>query len=880
MPEPFSFEYNNTVYTKEVANAGEAQDFIDSVVNNPYTVGVAGDEPIRIQPYIGGVAPETASERYRIEQMPIPVKRTLLESALDPSGRLTKTLMDMGVDYGTISGIGGVADQAAFDVAALGSTAAASMPDIALGTVGAFTYPFETLIQGTPTNETLLGIASTFPTATAVEELFQEVAPDVGAGVAPRSVFRRVAEPAVPFGPPGGRLRESLEGLASGVGGETLGALEKAIFAKESDLGRLLGMLGAPVTTRAAEDIAKGTIPVAEQAVQALRPDIEGMAAEELQKFVPAVFEPEFQQAQTIGAAGTPRTLAEVEPSAAMYQKVIEQSAPEIAEQMQAKGQTLQEALTDYGATKVKETELPSVLKETAQTMEETKQAAQGNLIEIVADPTTLQPMEQGGKIRENLQLRRDQDNDLLNEEWERITRGPEGRVKVNVSAGKDVISEFVVGKTYAKQYANLPEELKTYIETLQNTPDSIRLKDLDKLRKEGTKLFPKISGDRQALFVYMNIQNAFLDAASDYATKKKMPEVKVLKDLITAQKDFYDTYGTGVVRDILKPKYTGFEKLAMDAEDIVGKLIAKPSKVQELINKFGRGFKEKMVLRQALLNKMHNQTPKNYSKFIDERREIFQKVFGGDLELVESYAQRAVQPTGYEKYAKLANATIPQEIFKNDKATQEFVDFFADTPAIELAQGRFIELMQKPSAKKGTYEDLKRLYGSQGKILFGNEYDDVIEILDEVNILKGVERAERGVARANSITGPTVIKKERIELNRDLIQLARKGTVLGSLIGTLLPSGERNIFKKAGGLLIGARTGRYLEKLGKNTEEQLNTLLGELLRNPEQIKLLQAPANKENVKQFESILMQLSKGELLAKSSMITGRQLEATGE
>jgi len=138
-----------------------------------------------------------------------------------------------------------------------------------------------------------------------------------------------------------------------------------------------------------------------------------------------------------------------------MYQKVIEQSAPEIAEQMQAKGQTLQEALTDYGATKVKETELPSVLKETAQTMEETKQAAQGNLIEIVADPTTLQPMEQGGKIRENLQLRRDQDNDLLNEEWERITRGPEGRVKVNVSAGKDVISEFVVGKTYAKQYAN-----------------------------------------------------------------------------------------------------------------------------------------------------------------------------------------------------------------------------------------------------------------------------------------------------------------------------------------------------------------------------------------------------------------------------------------
>jgi len=317
MPEPFSFEYNNQVYTKEVANAGEAQDFIDSVVNNPYTVGVAGDEPIRIQPYIGGVAPETASERYRIEQMPVPVKRTLLESALDPSGRLTKTLMDMGVDYGTISGLGGIADQAAFDVAALGSTAVASLPDIAMGAAGAIAYPYEVL-KGTPTEETLLGIASTFPTATATEKAFQEVAKDVGAGVTPRSLFRRVVEPAVPYGPKGTRLRESLEGLASGIGGEALAGLERAIFAKESGLGRLLGMLGAPVTTRAAEDIAKNTIPVAEQTVQAFRPDIEGMAAEELQKFVPAVFEPEFQQAQTIGAAGTPRTLAEVEPSAAM----------------------------------------------------------------------------------------------------------------------------------------------------------------------------------------------------------------------------------------------------------------------------------------------------------------------------------------------------------------------------------------------------------------------------------------------------------------------------------------------------------------------------------------------------------------------------------
>lgn len=857
------FEYNGKTYSQEVANRGEAEAFINSITQSPFTVAVAGgSEPISIP---------KGPDIWEMEAERIASAPAKTEAERELERRRGSTLLENLLrDY----------KQTAFDVGAVGAKTVGGLADVGLGTLGAVAYPIETLVLGTPTAETLLGYTTyEQPLYNLASEKMRDLAGAID--TKPDTLVQSMGEFVVPFGPKGSRQKEMVEGALAYGGGEAGAGIEKMLMgadAPETGVGRFLGMFGGPTVGLGATDVARVATPALERQIEAINPNVEKMALEELQRQVPFVFEPEFQKAQTVGAMGEPRTLAEIDPQAAMYERALDTFMADkpFAVAQAEKGQRLQEALKDYGREPRKQTEMTSLLREEAEKMSEAKMLAEGKLRETIAEESTLGTMAQGKQIKAALRAEQTAAKAELDAKWNDIRKGDDGLAKVDVSEGRDAILEYVTGKDVsAQRFASLPKPLQNYIKKLAEVPDTLTVRELDDLRRDGTDLFSSIKDDTNAVSVYNNVHNKLLDSAIAYGKENNIPQAQQLSDAVEASKKYYDTFTTGAVGTAIGKNYTKFEDEAKEASKLVDLFLQDPEKTKELVTKFGTNFPQKILLRQELLKRLSEIKPEQASKYIEEagNKEIFQQVFGKDLEKVKTYAARRGVKTGYEKYAKLSETSIPVEIFKNDKSTQEFLDYFGGTPAIDMAKGKYIELLQTPTKKKGSYEDLKKLYESQGRLLFGSDYDDMIGILDEIDLTVNIMKRETQIARGKTITTPANRYAEQVKQNRAALRLAEKGTTMGAILGAIAPRSGGPLRRAFSGYVTG-KIGNIIQTAAKEKEEALNAFLVELLKDPERIKLLNAPATTENVKKVESMLKQFFKQPVtIAKSGVMATR-------
>lgn len=632
----------------------------------------------------------------------------------------------------------------------------------------------------------------------------------------------------------------------------------------ESPTTQLIASLAAPLTPAAIRGVGRagqtlgqsaGVVLGREQALQRAANEavLQSLGPQGLVNVTEAV-----APAATYGAGGLPLTLAEVaqSPSAALRQAAIQQTpegAVGLTPAIEARKEAIATALGDIGVTP-QTGEFPLLLQNAAAEAAAKKGTVESTLLKSLGYEPTTTNLESGTVVQQNIIKRSDEAYEPVKQLWKDV----KGKTSIDIAPQlTDALKTFKsFGRLTKKRISTEAKDtIRTAREILLKDDGLTNVDNYQDLRASANAALKNATNttDKAEISLMRQFKDALDNIDESAIIKGGDPsQVSALTDAIKATKQYYDVFGRGIVKDIIKEK--GGE-LSLKASKVVNKALQSPENVQEIIGKFGASSDEALTLRSEFLGRLAEAG--NPTDFLGKHQDVARRIFKNDYSSVAKYAQSVGQKSPLENYANITDSMIPKNIFSNVRETDAFVKEFKNTLAHDFAKSRFLT---SQILKRGVNPvDNLNQNRAIAKKLFGDEYGSVEALLKDKAISESPTKLATLATKTQSWTSQMRTAYGAVMSARGVIGLLKRGTIPGGISGTALGYAVAGPAGGAAASLLGSIAGYKLERLGALRESQLNALEAQLFANPRLLKLASSAPTKENVSSLMDTIADLT---------------------
>jgi|694.fasta_scaffold92868_2 hypothetical protein len=641
-------------------------------------------------------------------------------------------------------------------------------------------------------------------------------------------------------------LSQAGTGLASYLGMKGAEAV-----VPESQYAGLVGALAAPGAASKTASIAKGiankvaptvgiiagseeALKAAAQAEVLARAGKEGAAKLKLAQSISALGE---------GTGGVPLTAAEIaqSPQLAKYQQVIAQSEQggDILKQAKDLRQTeLAAALSKFGV-EPQQGDFALALRDIAEQSAAAKVAKETQLLsglsveDLATKPTKA---EAGSLLQKSLLTRAEDAYQPVRDIWGQVNKKSKMDIAPQINEAVNTFNEF--DDLTKSRMSDIARATINRADDILNKKDGlITIKDYQGLRASANAALKNATkGTDRAEIALMNDLKSNLDNIDESAILKGTSgeEVAKLTNAIAATKDYYKTYGRGVVSEIIKQK--GGE-LSLKASQVIDRAVKYPENVSDIVGKFGKQSDEAVALRSELLDRLSKQ--QNPTKYLGENKDLYKQAFDADYGSLVEFAQSKGRTAPLAEFAKVIDTAIPNKIFADTAQANKFANTFKNTELFQYARSKFINTRLTKSG-----DPLENLAKNKkiAAVYFPEDLGDLEAVLKDMQLAKTPLQLATSATKGQSWTSQMRTTLGAVMSARGLVGAMKKGTLTGGMIG--LGAGPV-------GSAAGAASGYIFSRIGEAREAQLNELAARFLADPRLLNFAKAPPTEENVKSF-----------------------------
>ena len=639
----------------------------------------------------------------------------------------------------------------------------------------------------------------------------------------------------------GQALKEAILGGVSYLGsklGETTG----------SPVGEAAGAILAPLSAQGGLRLAQKTAPsIVEQAkfLAGNEDAVKRAAQAEILRAAGDEGTARLELAQALGSTDVvPPTAAEIvrTPSMAVYQnaQALKQSGQDILNPArEARKVELDAALSSLGV-KPEAGEFSTILRDKAELAAEAKAKTQQGLLESLGySPANVASKRELGESLQKATLNEAEDAYApVRETW----KGVKEKTKMDIAPQlSEAVDEFGQFDTLTKKRMSsvAKDTIGKARELLYKQDGLITVKDFQALRASANAALRMADSttDSAEISLMRRLKNkldSIDETAIPDATNKN--ELEPLARAIAATKQYYQTFGTGVIKDIIKKKGG---QLSLQASQIVDRAFKSPENAEQIVKLFGRGSEQATLLRNEMLDRLSKQS--NPTEYIGRNKDVFKAVFDSDYSKVVQFAQGQGQKTGFEQYARITDSAIPRTVFASERDAKAFMARFKDTELPDFARGKFIEstLLKRGASPLDNLQKNKKV----AQALFPDTYDKLEKALSDIEKYNAPNKLEKLASKGAPLTAQRLTALGEVMRTRGLIA-GMKGTGKAMTAGSAFALVTGNIVSGAAGL----GTGYALQRIGTAREAQMDRFVAEMLANPQLLDLATAAPTKENV--------------------------------
>jgi soluble lytic murein transglycosylase-like protein len=441
---------------------------------------------------------------------------------------------------------------------------------------------------------------------------------------------------------------------------------------------------------------------------------------------------------------------------------------------------------------------------------------------------------ERGAGLQKSLLARSEDAYDPVRTIWGEVDKKTKMDVAPQLDEAVKTFSEFD-DLTKSRMSEIAQDTIKDAQRILSKEDGLITIKDYQGLRASANAALKNATkGTDRAEINLMNSLKDSLDNIDESAIIKggSGEQVAKLTDAIAATKDYYKTFGRGVVGEIIKQK--GGE-LTLKASQVVDRALKYPENASDIISKFGRQSDEAVALRSELLDRLSKQ--QNPTNYLGANKELYKRAFDTDYADLVKYAQSRGQKAPFEEFAKITDTAIPNKIFADTVQAKKFATAFKDTELFQYARSKFINTkLTKSGDPLANLAKNKKI----AEVYFPGDLADLEAVLKDMQLAQSPQQLAAAATKGQSWTSQMTTTLGAIMSARGLVGAMKKGTVTGGLVGL----GAGPIGSAAGSI-----AGYIASRIGNARESQLNELAAQFLANPSLLKFAKAPPTEQNVK-------------------------------
>jgi soluble lytic murein transglycosylase-like protein len=673
-------------------------------------------------------------------------------------------------------------------------------------------------------------------------------------GVRPDTKVQKLAEFLAPIPGPG-KLRMLGDVAAGGLAyiGSELGEQ----YFPESPGAQLALTLGLPTTAVLGTQAVRSGVPTLGQAVGLIAGSDEALRNAAKAEVLAAAGEEgaaRLKLAQSLsnmsqGTGGVPLTAAEIAqtPSLAKYQQAIRQTQEGgniLTPTIETRQTELAAALNRFGI-EPQQGDFALGLRTAAEQAAATKATEEANLLfalgieDIATRPTK---GERGIELQKSLLARSEDAYEPVRTIWNEVDKKTKMDVAPQLDEAVKTFNEF--DDLTKSRMSGVAQNTIQKAESILGKEDGlITIKDYQSLRASANAALRNASkGTDRAEINLMNSFKDSLDNIDESAIIKggSGEQVAKLTDAIAATKDYYKTFGRGVVGEIIKQK--GGE-LTLKASQVVDRALKYPENVSDIISKFGKQSDEAVALRSELKDRLSKQ--KNPTRYLGENQDLYKKAFDDDYSSIVKYAQSKGQKAPFEEFAKVTDTIIPNKIFADTTQAKKFVNSFKNTELFQYARSKFINTKLTKSG-----DPLENLAKNKkiAQEYFPDDLDALEAVLKDMEVAKSPQKLAAAATKGQSWTSQMTTTLGAIMSARGLVTtLQKQGPKTGAMVGAVIgaPAGPAGA---AIGSAIGSVGGYIMSRIGDLRDSQLNELAGQILANPSLLELAKAPPTTSSV--------------------------------
>ena len=700
-------------------------------------------------------------------------------------------------------------------------------------------------------------------------------------GVRPDTKVQKLAEFLAPIPGPG-KLRIAGDIAAGGLSylGSELG--EK--YFPESPGAQLALTLGLPTTAALGTQAVRSGVPAAGRAMGLIAGSDEALRNAAKAEVLAAAGEEgaaRLKLAESLselgtGTGGVPLTAAEIAqtPSMAKYQAKTAQTQEAgniLVPAIEARRNELTAALSRFGV-EPQQGDFALALQDVAQQSAATKATRETGLLsalgigDISAKPTK---MEAGETLQKSLLQRADDVYEPVAEKWNQVSMATKMDVAPQLDEAVKTFNDFDK-LTKGRMSSIAQDTIKEAKQILTKQDGLITIKDYQALRASANAALRNATkGTDRAEINLMGRLKDSLDSIDESAIIKggSGEQVGKLTDAIAATRDYYQTFGRGVVSEIIKQKGG---QLSLKASQVIDRAVKSPENIADIVGKFGRQSDEAIALRSELIDRLSKQ--KNPTRYLGENKDLYKKAFDDDYSAVVKYAQTKGQKAPFEEFAKVTDTAIPNKIFADVKQAKNFANSFKDTELFQYARSKFINTRLTKSG-----DPLENLAKNRkiAQEYFPDDLDALEAVLKDMEVAKSPQKLATAATKGQSWTDQLRTTWGAIMSARGLVNtLQKQGPKTGAMVGAVIgaPAGPAGA---AVGSAIGSVGGYIMSRIGDLRGSQLDELAGQILADPSLLELAKAPPTTSSVAALLNRAAQIgylgTKAQQEAQSEMVT---------
>lgn len=549
------------------------------------------------------------------------------------------------------------------------------------------------------------------------------------------------------------------------------------------------------------------------------------------------------------GTGGVPLTAAEIAqtPSLAKYQTKMAQTQGAgniLVPAAEARQSELAAALSRFGV-EPQQGDFALALQDVAQQSAATKAATETGLLsalgleDIATKPTK---MEVGTALQKSLLQRADDVYEPVANKWQEVDEATKMDVAPQLDDAVTTFNSF--DKLTKKRMSGIAQDTIKEADRILNKRDGlITIKEYQGLRASANAAIKNATkGTDRAELNLMATLKQNLDNINESAIVKGGPgeQVGKLREAIAATRDYYQTFGRGVVSEIIKQKGG---QLTLKASKVVDRALNAPENVADIIGKFGKESDEAIALRSELVDRLSKQA--NPTRYLGENKDLYQKAFDADYADLVKYAQKKGQGAPFQEFAKISDTQIPNKIFADVNQAKKFANSFKDSELFQYARSKFISTRLTKSG-----DPLENLAKNRkiAQEYFPDDLDDLEAVLKDMQVAKSPQKLAAAATKGQSWTDQLRTTWGAIRSARGVVTtLQKQGPKTGVLIGGVIGSTAGPV-GAAIGSTIGGLGGYIMSRIGDLRDSQLDELAGQILANPSLLELAKAPPTTSNI--------------------------------